>query len=390
MSPTRFVFLSACLGMMLFGASFITLGSIAPSLSVKFNLTELQAGTLFSILPFGILAGSLLFGPVADRYGYKPELVAAGLLMAAGFLGISWATDTLALKGCILIFGLAGGVINGACNAAVADISVSKGANLSIIGVFYAVGALGMPVIIAAMAGWPFERIVSGFGYFTLVVTVVFVLAQFPPAKHSEGIPLTRVKQLLSEPLLLLVGFFLFCQSSYEAIVNNWSTTYLIRQVNLDASNALYVLSLYVIGMAAMRILLGGVFRKFPTARILTLSFVLLGAAVTGLHFSYSFVMASVSMVMMGAGLAAGFPVMLGIVGERYADLSGTAFSIVIVIALVGNMLLNILMGMIADAFGVQHLVTMFATLVVIMVILTQQILKKKTHKSYAVETMAQ
>lgn len=377
MRHTRFVFVSACLGMMLFGASFITLGSIAPSLQEKFGMSELEAGTLFSILPFGILAGSLIFGPVADRYGYKAELVVAGLLMAAGFLGISSATDPLMLKGCILIFGLSGGIINGACNAAVADISVAKGANLSIIGVFYAVGALGMPVIIAALHDFPFEQIVSGFGYFTLAVTVVFGMTHFPSAKHDKGIPSARVKQLLSEPLLLLIGFFLFCQSSFEAIVNNWTTTFLIRQVKLDPFKALYVLSLYVIGMAVMRILLGGVFRKLPAVRILTISFVLLVAATTGLQLASSFMMAAISLIMMGAGLAAGFPVMLGIVGDQYADLSGTAFSIVIVIALIGNMLLNFLMGVIAGASGIQHLITLFAALIVVMAILAQRIINK-------------
>lgn len=365
---------------MLFGASFITLGSIAPDLQQKFGMTELEAGTLFSILPFGILSGSLLFGPVADRYGYKVELVIAGLLMAAGFLGIAGANDHLMLKGCIFIFGLSGGIINGACNAAVADISTAKGANLSIIGVFYAIGALGMPLIIAALHGFSFEQIVSGFGYFTIAVTVVFMLTQFPPAKHGTGIPISRIKQLLSQRLLLLVGFFLFCQSSFEAIVNNWTTTYLMRKVGLELSIALYVLSLYVIGMAVMRILLGGVFRKLSPRRVLTLSFALLITAVAGLQFSSTFLMAAIALILMGAGLAAGFPVMLGIVGERYADLSGTAFSIVIVIALIGNMLLNVLMGFIADALGIEHLITMFGALAAIMIIIVWRINKLILH----------
>lgn len=389
MKATRFVFLSACLGMILFGASFITLGSIAPYLQQKFGMNELETGALFSILPFGILAGSLLFGPVADRYGYKTELVIAAILMSVGFHGIALAGDRWVLNACILLFGLSGGIINGACNAAVADISVSKSANLSIVGVFYAIGSLGMPVIIAALNDVPFGRVVSGFGYFTLAVALIFLAARFPAAKHSEGIPAARLKQLSGESLLLLVGFFLFCQSSFEAIVNNWITTFLIRKVSLTSSMALYILSLYVIGMAVMRILLGGVFRKFPSWKTLVISFVLIMAATATLLFSSSFAMAAISLVMLGAGLAAGFPVMLGIVGERYADISGTAFSIVIVIALAGNMLLNFLMGVIAEKLGIQHLITMFAMLTLAMIVLSRSILKKTNNKTYAVETMA-
>ena len=46
-------------------------------------------------------------------------------------------------------------------------------------------------------------------------------------------------------------------------------------------------------------------------------------------------------MVLVGAGLASTFPVILSIVGSRYASLSGTAFSVALVIALIGQTLLN-------------------------------------------------
>src|SRR5256885_11397835 len=43
---------------------------------------------------------------------------------------------------------------------------------------------------------------------------------------------------------------------------------------------------------------------------------------------------------VLGCGFAAVFPVMFGFVGDRYADLSGTALSIVMVMALVGGTLM--------------------------------------------------
>jgi MFS family permease len=61
------VFIAACLGIFLFGISLITLGSVATDLKLKYQLTGTEAGTLFSILPVGILCGSLIFGPVCDR-----------------------------------------------------------------------------------------------------------------------------------------------------------------------------------------------------------------------------------------------------------------------------------------------------------------------------------
>ena len=114
MRTSRLVFFCACLGMLLFGISLITLGSVAPALREKFQLDAIASGTLFSILPIGILAGSLLFGPFSDRYEYKVILILSCLFIFAGFQGIAYASSLAMLKICIFLFGFGGGAINGA------------------------------------------------------------------------------------------------------------------------------------------------------------------------------------------------------------------------------------------------------------------------------------
>src|SRR4051812_14146245 len=102
------VFVACCLGILLFGIGIITLGSVVPDLRVKFSLNEMQAGTLFSILPIGILIGSLFFGPICDRYGYKLLMIITSLLVFAGFEGIAYAPSTPVLKIAIFLFGVGG------------------------------------------------------------------------------------------------------------------------------------------------------------------------------------------------------------------------------------------------------------------------------------------
>ena len=81
MFSKRVVFWSACAGMLLFGICIITLGSVVADLRLKLNLDEIASGTLFSILPIGIIAGSVLFGPIADRNGYRMLLFVSALVM---------------------------------------------------------------------------------------------------------------------------------------------------------------------------------------------------------------------------------------------------------------------------------------------------------------------
>lgn len=352
------VFTGSCLGMLLFGVSLITLGSMATELQAKFSLDALGAGTIFSLLPFGILAGSFIFGPVGDRWGYKALLILACFGMFLGFQGIAFANELLFLQVSIFIFGVGGGVINGTTNALVADISKEKhGANLSLLGVFFGLGALGMPLVLGAAAG-----IVSSFyvialvGVFTLVVAGYYALIAFPPAKLRDAPDAFEWKQLAS-PLLIVIAFFLFCQSSLEAIINNWTTTYVTSRGVMSEANALYALSLHIVGMVVMRLLMGSLFRNVSQVVLMWTCLLLLFVGVLLMQVGGANI-ATLGLVLSGAGVAGGFPIMLGFVGERYAAFSGTAFSFVFVVALIGNMLINYLTGVIIQTHGVEHLVT--------------------------------
>ena len=353
------VFLAAYLGMLLFGISLITLGSVATDLKTRFSLDGIASGTLFSILPFGILAGSFLFGPICDRYGYKLLLIFSCMGMFAGFEGIAFASSLGILKLCIFIFGLGGGIINGATNAVVADISTkNKGANLSLLGVFFCIGALGMPLLLGVLAHMfnSFE-VIAAVGWLTLAVGLLYIFIQFPRAKQQQGITITKWDNLFNS-LLLLIAFFLFCQSSLEAIVNNWTTTFLITRSTMMESNALYALSLHIVGMTVMRLLTGSVFRNVLPAKMMWIGLILLLIGFILLQIGTTAGLAISGLILTGAGLAEGFPIMLGYVGEKFAALSATAFSFVFVVALIGNMLINYLMGLIVHHYGVEHLTT--------------------------------
>ena len=375
----RLVFWSACIGILFFGMAITTLGSVVPHLKIKFHLDNIAAGTLFSILPFGILIGSLVFGPFCDRYGYRVLLALTCFSMFIGFEGIAYAPSHSILKICIFLFGLGGGAINGATSALVSDISEKeKGANLSLLGVFFAIGALGMPFILGFLENkFRYELIVSIIGAATFVMGIIYLLVKFPPPKHAGGLPIKKSISLLKDGLLLLIAFFLFFQSALEGIFNNWITTYLTDHLHIIPAKALYALSLSVVGMTVMRLLLGSIFRNISAQKIWTITFSLLLLGLLFLSFGKSYYPAVCGLILIGGGLAAGFPIMLGFVGDRFKELSGTAFSIAFVIALVGNMIINYCMGFIVQRYGVRHLTTVGFVEFFIMMILCIAILKK-------------
>ncbi|HNW56699.1 MAG TPA: MFS transporter [Bacteroidales bacterium] len=378
------VFWAACAGMLLFGICMITLGSVAAGIRAKLQLDELSAGTLFSILPLGILIGSLFFGPIVDKYGYKILLSVCCVLMFIGFEGIAFSPSMALMKICVFLFGIGGGAINGSTNALVADISdKDKGANLSLLGVAYGVGAIGMPLLLGLINDrLSFAVILSLVGIITVVTGLFFLIIKFPPPKQKQGFPLREGIKLVKDNILLIFAFFLFFQSGYEAIINNWTTTYLTEKGAFTQSNALFGLSSVVAGMIIMRTLNGSVLRSLPAKKLMFSSFLMLLLGLTALKTGNSFVMSVAGLVLVGAGLASGFPVMLGFVGDRYPEISGTAFSVVLFISLCGNTLLNYGMGMIAQYFGIQHLITFAFAETIIMIILFIVILRKTEDKN--------
>jgi MFS transporter, FHS family, glucose/mannose:H+ symporter len=379
--PPKFkvsVFIAACMGMLLFGASLTTLGSLAQWLGEKFQLDAISSGTLFSIFPIGIFIGSLAFGPLCDRFGYKPILSVSMLCLGGGFIGIASVSSLWALNIFIFLFGLGGGGINGGTNAVVADISKDKGANLNLLGISFALGALGMPAILGVLTDRvSFQEIVSFIGYFALVIAAFFVTVGFPPPKPMGERSLSGGFNLLKDNVLVLIALFLACQSAFEAIINNWTTTLLASRSGFTDSQELYALSFNVVGMAATRLILGSVLRELPAKWIFAISFCCLVVGSLVLHFPFSYPVTVAALVAIGVGLAPGFPVMLGILGNRHAAQSATAFSIAISIALLGNMAVNYLMGVIADLFGIDYLTVLALVISFLMIMLTKSILRK-------------
>jgi len=354
----KLVFAAACAGLFLFGVGVITFGAIAPDLKAKFALDELGIGTIFSIFTVGVLVGSLGFGPIADRFGYKILLAVCSILMGVGFTSLGVADTLIVIQTGVLLIGIGGGAINGATSALVADISEdNKGASLALFSAFFGLGALAMPFVLGLLRDLvPFETILLFIGALCFILTLVYVLLQFPMAKQQEGMSLTTVGQMLRDPILLLIGLFLFWQSANEALINNWTTSYLRDTLHIDGKWTLYALSFYVAGLIAMRLLTGSIFRKTPAVKMLGIGLRLFLIGALTFAWSSNLIWTIVGLILIGLGLALGFPVMFGISSTRYQNASGTAIGIVLTISLIGNLSTNYVMGFLAKTYGIDIL----------------------------------
>ena len=356
MRSWRAVFACACLGMLTFGIVLTILGAVLPSVIERFGIDKAEAGSLFLLMTFAILAASLVFGPMVDRYGYKGMMLLATVLIAAGLEGIAFAGSMDVLRMAIVVIGFAGGIVNGGANALVADISSDgKGANLNLLGVFFGIGAVGVPFVLATLGeDFAHSTLIAAAGALVLIPFLLIAVTEFPAPKQPQGFPIVAAGKLARDPLLLLMGFMLFLESGMEIMVGGWISTFVNEELAVPERRALVILSLYWLGMMLARLVVGTALRKIAPAHVVLACIVVALAGSLILLNTRDPNTAAVSVFMLGVGFSATFPIILGFVGERYAALSGTAFSLAIAMALVGGMLLPWLAGVIGGAYGMR------------------------------------
>lgn len=335
-------------GMVFFGVSLVVMGSVLPSLIEKFSLDTAGASTIAGLLPLGLMLGSLVFGPVVDRYGYKKLLIAATLAAVFGMELLAFAPSVSLVRIAIFFIGLGGGILNGLTSALISDASSDKAraSNLSILGVFYTVGAITIPLIFASLKHiYTYTHIVSAAGVIMACSVLYYLFVKFPEGKFEGGFPVKKMLALAKEPAMLLLAFTLFLQSGAEGLASNWIPSFLEKVKGFSSENALYALSFMVFGMGTGRILLGVLLRIFSKSLLLTLSMTVAAAGITIVGLTSDNLLVSVGTFLTGMGSAATFPVVFSVIGDKFREVSGTAFSFALTIALIGNTLINLMVG---------------------------------------------
>lgn len=372
MKSRTITFISVFAGILLFGVSMVLIGSVLPLLKLRLGLSDIVAGGLFSILPLGLLIGSISFGPITDKYGYRWVLSIACLFLAIGFLGIGHTNSLWLLRTSILFFGMGGGVVNGATSALISDLSSDekKIANLNLLGVFFGLGAFCMPLILSALNDESYVIAINIAAMVCVSIAVLFLSITYPLTVKKEKISFMLIPLFFKNKVFLIICFFLFFQSAFEAIINNWSVSYFTQQLQVGQREALIALSFSVLGMTLMRVLTGGVFRNLKSKTLIHISFMLFVAGIICLFIQSpaSFYINTFGLFLIGAGLSPGFPVMLGLTGNMYKEISGTAFSFVMLIALTGNIIINYISGILIEQYGIGVFVYIILTEIVAMI----------------------
>ena len=365
---TTAVFVAACAGMAFFGVTMLSLAPILGKLGAAVGDGALALPSTMSI---GIILGTILFGPVVDRFGYKWLLVTGSVLALAGIQGLARFLDLRLLHGAMFCLGLGGGILNGLTNAVVSDIydDDKRGGRLGVLGAFYCIGALLWTLLNYFIPNYNVP--LNAISVVMALFIVFFCLTSFPKAKPSENVSVSKSLGLLKYPALLLFAVVLFFESGFEGCSGSFTVEFFNRTTPMGTKAATLAMTWFTIGMMAGRFPLGAIQRKLKAVGTL---YTYLGVALVGVvlyTLCNGATGAYFAMTLIGFGVGATFPVVLGYIGGTFRNQSGTAMSIAIFIALLGQFTFNKLTG---NAFALGKYATlpalMFTAVVAMMVII--------------------
>jgi len=348
-------FASAATGMFVFGIVMAVLGTLfgLPEMRTRLQIDLAQQGNLFFLLYVGIFLATLVAGPAIDVIGNKPILVVSAALVALGMAGFAFAHSYASALIPALLLGCGGGGLNTSTNALISDLyGDRRGPMLNILGTFYGVGALCIPLFAAVIAGHlsivPQLLVCAGLA---AACTALFSTLRFPKPAARESFSWSL--KVLRYPGVLVLGFLLFCQSGDEASIGGWTSTY-VGEAGFPARTATFILAGYWASLMAGRLLGARLLRSVSKERLVLVSGAgaLVGAAV--LLTNRSALMLSFGVLIIGLSYASVFPTVLAIAGDAYTKLAGTVFGLLFAIALIGGMSFPWLVGQISESLGIR------------------------------------
>jgi fucose permease len=358
------VFIASCAGLAFFGVTMLALGPILSQLGEGAN-------ALPATLSIGILIGTIIFGPVVDKFGYKWLLIIGSVMALLGIQGLANLTEMSLLHLSILMLGIGGGILNGETNAMVAQIydDKTRGGRLSILGAFYCIGALLWTLLNYFIVD-NFKLPLNSISVIMFAFILFFIAISFPKAQTTSTVSVSKMLGLLKYPALILFAFLLFFQSGFEGITGNFTVRFLENVHKIDTNTATLSLTWFTIGMLIGRLPLGFLMKKLNDSGTLYLylSVALIGVAL--LYFAPALVYVFVAAALIGFGVGATFPVVFNYLGGAFKELSGTAFSIAIFVALCGQFAFNKVIGILFDKAQFHYLPIAMAFAIAMMMIL--------------------
>lgn len=316
MNPNR-LFRASCVALIVTAMSFAIRGAAAGAWAAEFHLSNEQVGWINSTAFWGFTLAMIFGGPLCDALGLGRIVGLAFIGHAAGILLTIFAWDFWSLFGGTLLFGIANGSVEAACNPLIATIYPNdKTTKLNHFHVWFpggiVIGGLVSFALAEAGLGWKVQ-----FASMLLplaIYAVMFFKQEFPRTERvQQGVSTGDMWAECLRPGFLLMVVCMLMTAATELGPQQWVPNIL---TNAGVSGILVLV--WITGLMAVGRQFAGPFvHKLSPSGMLVMSAIL---SALGL---YAMSRASGGMLFAAAtvfafGVCFFWPTMLGFVNEQY------------------------------------------------------------------------
>ena len=304
LSSNKRLILGAQVAFLPTGVLTTLLGPMLPLLIVRWNLNDVQAGTLFPVQFLSSLLGVQISGVLLTQFGYRLAFLSGLLFMACGAATLYLGSAFLGMAS-VAIYGMGIGLLVPADSLLIAEVVLhSRASAVSLLNFYWGLGAVVCSLMVAWSAAHRLLPVFLGSVSLLLVVLALVMRGlHFPAAVTEAGIGV-RWAELARNPLIWLFATVFFLYPGAETAVGGWIGSYVVRLGPQEARWATIMPAFFWATLTLGRAL-GSIFlSSVPERDVLRVGFatgavgiglillarallgVILGALVTGLSFA--------------------------------------------------------------------------------------------------------
>lgn len=314
------------------------------------GLTQEQLGRLGALAFTGLVAGILVTGPLADRWGAKPFALSGNLFIAVSLVAAAFAPNYALLGAAVFLLGLGAGCLDMVLSPVVAALNPTRrSAALNWLHSFYCVGA-----VVTILAGTLALRAGLGWRAACLMLLplpagllVAFLPLTFPALSVEGGrLPL---RALLRRGWFWAALAAIFLGGATEAGMVQWLPAYTEISLGFPAWVGGLALLFFSLAMAASRMAVGAAGSRLDSYRVMAWS---CGLSVL-LFLGGAFL--PVPLLALAACIAVGFtgsclwPTMLAVTADRYPEGGASMYGGLAALGNAGGICMPWIVGWVAD-----------------------------------------
>jgi fucose permease len=341
---------------------FLGVGSaIIGAASRNIGLSPFQIGLLLASQNVGFVLSVITVGTLADSTDKARLLSAASLIIAVSFFFFYLKESFLLNLAIMLIIGIGIGGYEGAADAMLLDIHDRRQSLfISVNHFFVTFGELMIVIyLIFLQMNWRKSMVQSAVAVFALAV--VFGLCRVAPKNQAAGRFRKRLASLGQQRPVLVLFLMASCAVGIELSLIGIITTLLMAFYGFDQVTSKLGLVAFLAGIAAGRLVLGGLARKSQLLQYILALFALTAAVLSILLLaSPGTVMAYMLLSVSGATISVIFPLIIALAGLKYPEMSGTVMGIIKLGIPAGGIVVPLMLSLLVQATSFKTALVLF------------------------------